>query len=57
VGRMGRRGRRGRKNYVYSLHFFVSNSIHFSPEKAEPRPTHNLSIMPKFYVKKDVYKA
>ncbi|WP_293141791.1 hypothetical protein, partial [Okeania sp. SIO3I5] len=60
MGRMGRRerrerrGRRGRNNSVYSLHSSVSNSIHFSPEKAEPRLTHNLSIMPKFYVKKDV---
>ncbi|NEP84604.1 MAG: hypothetical protein F6K39_44770 [Okeania sp. SIO3B3] len=32
-------------------------SIHFSPEKATPRPKHNLSIMSRFYVKKDVYKA
>ena len=31
--------------------------MHFSQEKAEPRLIHNLSIMPKFYVKKDVYKA
>ncbi|NEQ39964.1 MAG: hypothetical protein F6K40_28470 [Okeania sp. SIO3I5] len=31
--------------------------INFSQEKASQSLIHNLSIMPKFYVKKDVYKA
>jgi len=32
-------------------------SIHFSPKKAFYTLIHNLSIMPKLDVKKDVYKA
>ena len=31
--------------------------IYFSPKKAFERPTHNSSLISKFYVKKDVYKA
>ena len=35
----------------------MSNSIHFSQEKASQMLTHNLSMRVKFYVKKDTYKA
>jgi len=56
VGRMGRM-RRMRRNNPLQLSKKCLNSIHFSPKKASQSLTHNLSIMPKFYVKKDVYKA